>query len=120
MDKREFLGSLGLLAVGAGLGVFVRDYFDRDADRRFALYNIRRELRKGMTRDEVGAVVARHDTPYIIKREWPDKLSLTVETGLINRLYLSLHFSDGVLTEARFGGEDHPQDVPADVPSNIE
>lgn len=115
------LGSLGLLALGAGLGVFARDWvFEPNEERRFVLYNIRRELRQGMTREEVETVVARHDAPYVEKRADADALRLTAKTGLVNRLHLSIRFSNGVLAEARFGGEDHPQDVPRDVPSNIE
>jgi len=121
MDRRELLGQLGLIALGAGFGLVIREFiFDRDAERRFALYNIMRELRKDMTRKEVEEIINRHDAPFISKRIEADYISLTVSLGGINQLYLSMKFAEEKLVQARFGGEDHPDDVPKDAPSNIE
>ena len=121
MNKREFLGQLGLVAVGGGLSLVGRDVIlDRDADRRFALYNIMRELRKGMSRAEVESVISRHDAPFIRKEKGADFISLSVMLGRINMLYLALEFTRELLSKAKFGGEDNPQDVPKDVPSNID
>ena len=45
MKKRGFLGQVGLMVIGGALALLGRDLIiDRDADRRFALYNIMREL----------------------------------------------------------------------------
>ncbi len=121
MDKRRFLGELSLLAVGAALGVFGRDYFfDRHADRRFALYGILRELRKGTSRGEVEAIVSRHDAPFIQKHSDEKTVELSVRTGMINMLYLVIKFSGDKLETARLAGEDNPQDVPQDAPPNVE
>ncbi|MGH9900519.1 MAG: hypothetical protein ACRD68_01630 [Pyrinomonadaceae bacterium] len=121
MNRREFLGELGLLAVGGGLGIVVRDFiFDRDADRRFALYNIMRELQKGMPAGEVETIIGRHDAPFIEKHRRDNSISLFVSMGAINALYLVMEFSGGRLQKARFSGEDNPWDVPKDAPPNVE
>lgn len=121
MNKREFLGQLGLLATGGVLALIGRDIIlERDADRRFALYNIMRELRKGMSRAEVESVISRHDAPYIRKDTQAENLFLSVKMGGINVLFLDLEFTAGTLTTAKFRGEDNPWDVPEDVPPNIQ
>ena len=121
MKKREFLGQIGLLAVGGGLALVGRDIIlERDAERRFALYNIMRELRKGMLRAEVESIISRHDAPFIRHDIRDQSISLSVKLGGINMLYLALEFGTGMLSKARFGGEDNPWDVPKDAPSNIE
>ncbi len=121
MNKREFLSQLGLVAVGVGLALVCRDLIlDRDADRRFALYNIMRELRRDMPRSEVESIISRHDAPYIRKHADDNSISLSVILGGINSLYLAAEFSGGKLVKARFGGEDNPWDVPKDAPPSIE
>jgi hypothetical protein len=121
MTKREFLGHLGLVAVGGGLALVGRDIIlERDADRRFALYNIMRELRKGMSRGEVDSIINRHDAPYIRKDTKDESIFLSVKLGGINMLYVALGFATGKLIKAKFGGEDNPWDVPKDAPPNIE
>jgi len=121
VNKREFLGQLGLVALGVGGALALRDIIlDRDADRRFALYNIRRELRKDMSRTEVESIIGRHDAPFIRKHMQDNSISLSVMLGGINSLYLAMEFSEGKLIKAYFGGEDNPQDVPGDAPPNIE
>ena len=121
MNKREFLGQLCLVGVGGGLALVGREIFlEKDADRRFALYNMMRELKKGMSRAEVESVINRHDAPYIRKHTEAESLKLSVMLGGINELYLALEFTAGKLIKARFGGEDNPWDVPKDAPSKIE
>jgi hypothetical protein len=121
MNKREFLSQLGLFAAGGGVALVGRDVFlERDADRRFALYNIMRELRKGMSRTEVDSIISRHDTPFIRKVAENEKVYLSVRLGGINMLYLTLEFANGMLTTAKFSGEDNPRDVRKDAPPNIE
>jgi len=120
-NKREFLGQLALMAVGGGLALVGRDILlQRDADRRFALYNIMRELRKGMSHAEVESVISRHEAPYIERRALDEAIQLSVKLGGINWLYLALEFNTDKLTQAHFGGEDNPWDVPKDAPPNIE
>ena len=121
MNKREFLAQLGLVAVGAGIGLVFRDVvLDRDADRRFALYNIMRELLQGMSRSDVDTIISRHDAPFIVHHAQDNSISLSVMLGGINSFYLAIEFSSGKLTKAHFGGEDNPRDVPKDAPANIQ
>lgn len=121
MKKKELIGQLGLVAVGVILSLAVVELvLEKDADRRFTLYNIRRELQKGLPRAEVEAVIARHDAPYIEKHRGDESVVLSVRLGGINMLYLRIDFAEEKLTRARFGGEDHRQDVPKDAPPNIE
>ena len=121
MDRRHFLGQLGLIGLGVGFAwVFSATFLNVHADRRFTLYNIRRELHKGMPRSEVEAIVGRHDAPFIMKHSEENKISLSVSLGGRDFLYLAMEFVGGKLAKAYFGGEDNPWDVPKDVPSRIE
>ena len=120
MNKREFLGQLGLVAMGATLALVCGDLvFDRDADRRFALYNIMRQLKKGMSHYEVEVVINRHDAPFIEKISDENSISLYVWLGGVSVLYLTIVFSNGVLETARFAGEDNEWDAPNDAPQSI-
>lgn len=120
MSRRDFLGSLGLVAIGGALALAARDIFlERDADRRFALYNIMRELRRGMARAEVESIISRHDAPYIMKQMHDESLILSVKLGGMSMLYLSLEFEDEKLIKANFAGEDNPWDVPKDAPQTL-
>ena len=120
MGKRELVSAIAMLAIGGLLAIIVRDQLvDQHADRRFALYHVRRELRAGMSRAEVEAVISRHQAPYVEKVESGDAIRLTVRMGGRNWLYLDITFSGGAVVGARFAGEDSLEDVPDDAPPNI-
>ena len=121
MDRRRFFSQIGLIALGVGLAWFVGTAFlNLHADRRFTLYNIMRELHKGMPRSEVEAIIGRHDTPFIMKHSEDAHVSLSVSLGGRDYLYLAMNFVDGKLAKAHFGGEDNPWDIPKDTPAKIE
>lgn len=121
MTKREFFEVSGLLILGGALGIFHRDLlFNPNAERRFALYNIRRDLNLRMSRKQVEDIIKQHDAPYIEKQFESNEIRLTVKLGLIDELYLIMMFSNENLIQARFAGEDHPFDVPKDAPQNLE
>ena len=123
MDRKQVVNGFVCVALGVALAWVVNEVFiDKHADRRFALYNVIRELHKGMPRNEVEAIIERHNTPFITKHVDRDRdyINLTVQLGGRNRLYLVMEFSEGKLAKAHFGGEDNPWDVPNDAPSKIE
>lgn len=120
MNRRELLNEVVTLAIGAAVGVVVEHVlFDVYADRRFALYNILRGLKAGMSRQEVEAVIQRHDAPFITTRNSEDGIELLVHLGAVNALYLSITLSNNTLASAKIVGEDGPHDVPADAPLSI-
>jgi hypothetical protein len=121
MDRRHFFSQVGLIALGVGFAwVFSETFLNLNADRRFTLYSIMRELHKGMPRSEVEAIIGRHDAPFIMKRNEDNDVSLSVNLGGRDYLYLAMEFLDGKLSKAYFGGEDNPWDVPKDAPSRLE
>lgn len=115
------LKSAEYLLAGAILGLLVEhSLFQLDSDRRYALYNIRRELKFGLSRAEVEAIIARHQTPFIhIHRG--EGITLTVKLGgLAQYCELLLAFEEEKLTDARIRGEDGPHDRFRDAPPDLE
>lgn len=86
------------------------------------LYNIRRELRKGMSRRRVEAIADRHYAPFVERRERDDILAFTVWlSGIsgIRNLSLLITFAEQKLARAEFVGIDSPEDIPRDAPGPI-
>jgi len=119
MNKRELIGQLALLVLGALLGVTVVDtLINRDADRRFTIYNIMRELKRSATRQEVEAIIQRHDAPYLNKHADERGISLWVHLGF-KTCGLTISFSNNLLEHASIRGEDGPHDLFKDAPPDI-
>ena len=120
IGKREFISQMAYFAIGAGVGFVSRNVvWNGHEDRRFVLYNIMKELRKGMARSEVEAIISRHSAPFIDRYEKEDRLTLTVWLSTLRALYLLMSFSDQKLTRAEFAGLDSPEDVNPDAPPAI-
>jgi hypothetical protein len=120
MNKRQFIVQTIYFLGCAGLGFFSRDIiFTGSADRRFVLYNIMKELRKGMSRSDIEAVVERHYAPFVDRDESNDTLVFSVWLNAIRALHLKITFAEQKLARAEFAGLDSPSDVPPDAPSPI-
>ena len=120
MNRRQFIVKMlyGLSWAGGGIGA--REIlFSGSAERRFVLYNIRRELRKGMSRRRVEAIADRHYAPFVERRERDDMLAFTIWLGGIRNLTLLITFAEQKLVRAEFAGIDSPEDIPSDAPSPI-
>lgn len=102
------LGGLILLAAaGLAFQLLLSRQVDRDLE---ALLAVARGLRPGMTRAEVLAVAARHESPGVRRRaDGEDTLVLFAPYGLSRTCSLELAFRDGRLAVARTRGEDGPQ-----------
>jgi hypothetical protein len=91
-------------------------------ERRFLVYAIARDLRLGMARAEVAAVIERHRAPYLDLSEEPGVVRVRVNISSARSCQLTLGFSDERLTYMRIRGENGPDDrfpdAPADMGSN--
>ena len=104
----------------AAIGFFSRDIISNvSGDRRFVLYNIMKELRKGMSRSEVEAIVDRHYAPFVKRYESNDILTLSVWLSAFRALYLKITFAEKTLARAEFAGIDSPSDIPPDAPNPV-
>jgi hypothetical protein len=120
MNKRQFIVQLIYYVSCAAVGFFSRDFlFSGSADRRYVLYNVMKELRKDMTRNEIEGIVDRHDAPFVERRQSNDMLALSVWLSAMKVLTLKLTFAEQKLVRAEFLGSDSPSDVPRDVPDSI-
>jgi hypothetical protein len=121
IGRQGLLKSAACLIAGVVFGLVVEHaLFQLDSDRRYALYNIRRELKFSLSRAEVEAIIARHQTPFIhIHRG--DGIALSVKLGgLARHCELSFAFEGDKLTTARIRGEDGPHDRFGDAPPDLE
>ncbi len=102
------LGGLILLAAaGLAFQLLLSRQVDRDLE---SLLAVARGLRPGMTRAEVLAVAARHESPGVRRRaDGEDTLVLFAPYGLSRTCSLELVFRDGRLAGSRTRGEDGPQ-----------
>ena len=102
------LGGLILLAAaGLAFQLLLSRQVDRDLE---SLLAVARGLRPGMTRAEVLAVAARHESPGVRRRaDGEDTLVLFAPYGLSRTCSLELVFRDGRLASSRARGEDGPQ-----------
>jgi len=90
------------------------------ARRRLALYQILQELRPGITRTEVEAVLSRHHAWHIDRfANSADRLTLVTSLGGGRSCILTLRFSDERLNSARIRGENGPGDVFPDAPADL-
>jgi hypothetical protein len=113
---RKLLGFAAIFATVLLLGVFLSEMH---ADRRYTIYNVRRELRAGMTRDEVQDIVSHHNASFLYKYATADRVILRVDTGLANSYLLSITFRDDRLLSAKIRGEDGPHEIFHDAPPDI-
>jgi hypothetical protein len=85
---------------------------------RTAIIAVIRDLRPGMTRDEVDQVLARHDAKRLERTSSDHGLLLAGQTGLAAHWQLGIVFDDGRLVSAKVWTEDgpyHPSGVPPDI-----
>jgi hypothetical protein len=119
-SRRRFIVQTIYYIACAALGFFSRDIIsDVSGDRRFVLYNIMKELRKGMSRSEVEAIGNRHYAPFVERHESNDILTFSVWLSALRALYLKITFAEQALARAEFVGIDSPSDIPRDSPSPI-
>ena len=119
-NKRQFLVQILCYISCAGVGFFSRDFlFSGSADRRFVLYNVMKELRKDMSRNEIEGILSRHSTPFVERHERNDTLALSVWLSAMKTLTLKINFAEQKLARAEFVGIDSPSDIPRDAPSPI-
>ena len=119
-NRRQFNVQIVYCISCAVLGFFSRDYFfSGAADRRFVLYSVMKELRMDMSRTEIEGIVARHDAPFVERRQSNDRLTLSVWLSAMKVLFLTITFSEQKLVRAEFAGGDSPSDIPHDAPSPI-
>ena len=120
INKRRFIVQMICCAGCAVAGFASRDFvFNGSADRRFALYNVMKGLRKDMPRGDVEDIVDRHYAPFVERREWNDNLALSVWLSAMNTLTIKITFEEEKLARAEFFGIDSPSDLPGDAPSPI-
>lgn len=120
MNRRQLIIKPIYGVYWAGVGIAARDVrLNGSAERRFVLYNIRRELRKGMSRKRIEAIADRHDALFVERREGNDILAFTVWLSAIRNLSLLITFSEQKLVRAEFVGIDSPQDIPRDARNPI-
>ena len=120
MNRRQFIVKMIYGVSWAGMGIGARDFLlNGSADRRFVLYNIRRELRKGMSRRHINVIADRHYAPFVERREGNDILVFTVWLSAMRNLSLKITLSEQKLARAEFVGIDSPEDIPRDAPSPI-
>ena len=120
MNRREFIVKAIYGISWAGVGVAAREILlNVSADRRFVLYNIRRELRKGMSRRHIDVIADRHYAPFVERREGNDILVFTVWLSAMRNLSLKITLNEQKLVRAEFVGIDSPRDIPRDAPSPI-
>lgn len=120
MNRRQFIVKMIYGISWAAVGVAARDILlNGSAERRFVLYNIRRELRKGMSRRHIEAIADRQYAPFVERREGGDILVFTVWLSAIRNLSLKITLNEQKLVRAEFVGIDSPEDIPHDAPSPI-
>ena len=123
MNRRQFVVKMLYGLSWAGGGIAAREILlNGSAERRFVLYNIRRELRRGMSRRRVESIADRHYAPFVERRERDDILAFTVWlSGIsgIRNLSLLITFAEQKLARAEFVGIDSPEDIPRDAPGPI-
>jgi hypothetical protein len=120
MNRRQFIVKMIYGISWAGVGIAAQDILiNGSADRRFVLYNIRRELRKGMSRRHIEAIADRHYAPFVEQHERDDILAFTVWLSAMRNLTLLITFADQKLVRAEFVGIDSPEDTPRDAPRPI-
>ena len=85
-----------------------------------ALYSMMRELRIGMPRADVLAVVKRHSTPDVQEYVSEDgDITLWVHYGVMDSCSLTIGFKGGVLEAARTLGEDGSWDKCPSSPPDL-
>ena len=83
-------------------------------------YAITRELRKGMRREEVQELTAKHRAADLSIREWPEgDIAIWVQYSLRDTCYTTLQFRGGALVSTRTSGEDSPDDYCPEAPADI-
>ena len=119
-NRRQFNVQIVYCISCVVLGFFSRDFlFSGAADRRFVLYNVMKELRRDMSRTEIEGVVARHNAPFVERRQSNDMMALSVWLSAMKVLTLRITFAEQKLVRAEFAGIDSPSDIPHDAPSPI-
>ena len=119
-NRRQLIVQLICCAGCAVAGFASRDFlFSGSADRRFVLYNVMKELRKDMPRNDVEEIVDRHYAPFVERRERSDNLALSVWLSAMKTLTIVITFEEEKLARAEFFGIDSPSDLPSDAPSPI-
>lgn len=117
---KKFLENLTCFFVGITFALLLVYILDVNWERRFTLYHIRNELRKDLSKTEVEEIINRHQASFVTRFENEKEIILRIHLGMADSLSLILDFADGKLKSARLAGEDHPKDVPADAPPNLE
>lgn len=115
------LVALALCGAAVVLG-FQRFVLGVKPENRHALYAIQRELRKDMARQEVDAIVARHQDEHLRIRWSPQGDSVTVSTiiGFFQGCDLRVQFQNERLVSATVRGDDTPDQRLPDAPADIE
>jgi hypothetical protein len=118
---KKLLRTVGLVAaVGTSVWAFERFIIGWKPENRFLLYQIRQQLRPGMTMSDVAQVV--DNTPGPRPRTYVSDdqryMTLSVGVGLQSEYDLRLEFRDGQLVRAVVRDADngaHPADAPPDL-----
>ena len=120
MNRRQVIVQTIYYIGCAAAGFFARGIISNvSGERRFVLYNIMKQLRKGMPRSDVEAIVSRNYAPFVERHEKNDMLIFSVWLSAVRVLYLQLTFAEQKLARAEFAGIDSPSDIPSDAPGPI-
>ena len=118
---------VGILVALGLCGAIVLQGFQRfvlgvKPENRQSVYAIQRELRKDMTREEVSAVVARHQDEHLRVNWTPQSDTMTVSTviGFFQGCDLRVRFQNERLVSATVRGDDTPDQRLSDAPADIE
>jgi len=120
---RGIIVVIGLVLVGLlSLLGFQRFVLGVKPANRQALYETQRELRKGMSKEEVSAIIGRHQNEHVRVVWSPEGDSVTMSTviGLFEGCDLRATFSNDRLFSATIRGDDTPNQRLPDAPPDIE
>ena len=113
------LGVTALIALGTIIGIGIAGGLSSHGERRYVLYGIQRELKGGMPRSDVLAIVEKHDHDSFVTRSSEEQLIVWVSLGGAQYCGLIVSFENSQLVSSQIRGEDGPEERFDDAPPDI-
>jgi len=121
--QKPFKNKIIIASIILGVIYIASGFYSCSSDKCQTIYDIMRELKPDMSREEVLSIIEKHDKPYVVKsyklsKEYasPEEvkggyISIWVFYASIHCLRLNIWFHDNKLYMAKIRGENGPYQI---------